>query len=153
MREYKFRGKDIKGDWYYGNLAILSKDLKANCTCIDAGYYISNSVGMPFAYAVRPETVGQYTGLKDKNGKEIWENDIMKMADSNWGYGGDYDKRNDGYIRYVVPSIAEMLKGEFECKYGSQYSMSVETEYLQGHEVIGNIHDNHELIERWRVKC
>jgi hypothetical protein len=67
MRKIKFRGMDVHGKWHYGNLAVISE----KCNSIDPGYYISNSVGMPFAYQVRPKTVNQYTGLKDKNSQEF----------------------------------------------------------------------------------
>ena len=64
---YLFRGKTIRGDWVRGLLA--SKD---------NNWYIGNKVGRPLAFEIRPESICQCTGLKDKNGKLIWENDIME---------------------------------------------------------------------------
>lgn len=79
MRTIKFRGMDIDGNWHYGNLAIVPK----NTANHKAGHYISNSAGMPFAYQVRPETVGQYSGYEDINGKEIYEGHVVCRAKDN----------------------------------------------------------------------
>jgi len=56
---------DIKGKWYYGLVC------KPTAGKFKGKTFISNSVGIPMAYEVRPETVGQFTGYKDRQGKEI----------------------------------------------------------------------------------
>lgn len=131
MREIKFRGKRIdNGEWAYGyyvggvstdNHSIVYAD-KENFYCQDE---------------VIPETVGQYTGLKDKTGTEIYEGDIMRYDDANYGYGGSYDKTHDGYKRTVIPSIPKMLGPDWDC----------ESYWIIEWEVIGNIHENPELLK------
>jgi len=80
LREIKFRGKCINGEWVAGLLSISQGTL----TQPEKGYYISNSVGMPWAYQVRPESVGQFTGKRDRNShKEIYEGQKVR---------GFYDK-------------------------------------------------------------
>ena len=78
----------------------------------------------------------QFTGLLDKNGKEIFEGDIIQHYDPNWGYGGKYDKINDGYI-YSEISFED---GCFCLK------DSVELYNYKEYEVIGNIYSNPELL-------
>ncbi|EAG3109644.1 hypothetical protein B6K91_11730 [Listeria monocytogenes] len=123
MREIEFRGQNINGHWAHGNLAIIKEKLDR----AEIGTYISNSAGAPFAYQVRPETIGQYTGLKDKNGKKIFEGDIC------WDeYGECYGvvKFEDAKFLYLWENIAEDL-----------------WEVADSIEIYGNIHENPELLE------
>lgn len=72
--EIKFRGLNDSGkNWYYGLLSI-SRGLQGQPK---VGYYISNRAGMPWAYKVIPETVGQYINVKDDDKKEIYKDDIL----------------------------------------------------------------------------
>jgi hypothetical protein len=135
MREILFRGKDIVGNWYAGNLAVLEKDLHMGATTVRAGSYISNSCGSPFAYQIRPETVGQFTGLLDKNRKKIFEGDIVLI-----------EGHSIGVIRYLSDEalFAVDLLSHLLSVGDTILSLSDTTsEYI---EVIGNIYDNPELL-------
>lgn len=79
MREILFKGQSINGEWFEGLLSI-SQGLTGQPP---KGSYISNKSGMPWAYNVRPETVCQFTGYFDKNGKRIFEGDILIYIASN----------------------------------------------------------------------
>jgi hypothetical protein len=123
MRPYKFRGLDLNGNWYYGNLTILT--IKVDH--LEKGSYISNSVGMPFAYAVRPETVTQFTGLEDKKGKEIYESDLV------------LDKRGD---------VLEVIwKGERYWGQRKKDGALYPVRYSNELEVLGNKYQNTELLK------
>lgn len=143
-REIKFRGQTISGDWVSGNLSHITKKLNN----VEAGYYISNSVGMPFAYQVRPETVGQFTGLYDKNKVEIYETDVAKRITSNC-----YSEETLGVIKYINGCFVFCYKTKIgECKSHMVKNNSFQdgNAYVTlnySYEVIGNIYDNKELIE------
>lgn len=141
MRTIKFRGKDKKtGEWFYGNL--YDKDTSGRthiCTtkkgCLD----------------IDPDTVGQYTGLKDKNNNDIYEGDIVRKKEIG-GYGLEYI----GVVRYY----------EKDCRFGIDFTdtdkfrkrvLFTEGEiqindgyctikYTLEYEILGNEFDNPELL-------
>lgn len=123
-RKIKFRGMEINGRWYIGNLSVIDTDLNGS---VKRGFYISNSIGSPFAYKIRPETVGQYTGLKDENGREIYEGDLL----------GEKEKAEvkfeDGAFRVRGYVIGEWL-GKMEMR---QIDANI----------IGNIYENPDLLK------
>lgn len=90
MERVFINGKWVKGRWLYGDL-MQDRDLN---TVFIAGYdYYTNEDGLqrePFQHDVIPETVGQYTGLNDRNGKRIFEGDIIREyfenLENEYGY-------------------------------------------------------------------
>lgn len=115
MRKIKFRGKDIlHKSWQYGSLA---KDEPQK-----AYYIIDNEYGR--GIDVDENTIGQYTGLKDKNGKEIYEGDIVYVASEDENAFILWDKET---ARYIIQFNG--WSADFDNYYGKEL------------EVIGNIYE------------
>ena len=128
MREILFRGKRMdNGEWIFGDLI---HEPWAYFIQVDTG---SGNERIRKRYAITEETVGQYTGLKDKNGKRIFEGDIISFF--NWG--GNVLKRAVVW----VPQL-----GRFSVFIDGALSVGVNP-ILGSHKVIGNIHDNPELMK------
>ncbi|MFZ3132711.1 MAG: YopX family protein [Desulfosporosinus sp.] len=127
-RELKFRGKRVdNGEWVYGwyiqryDTIFGQKDVMKHI--IDA--IVPSRVGAVIvSLKVIPETVGQYTGMHDKNGKEVYEKDICK---------------NDGGM--IGEVVFHDYSWMFKWRSGNYYPLG------QWVEVIGNIHDNPSLLE------
>lgn len=130
MRDILFRGKRVDNEeWALGYYCFRRKRRGAfGQTITEADHdthYIVTKDGN--CYEVNPETVGQYTGLTDKNGKKIFEGDIVKNS------------RDVGLLYYKEKNSAFTVKG---WEYG--YWLWHDKEDI---EVIGNIYDNPELLK------
>ena len=124
---YLFKAKTCNGEWVTGFLH-----------CKDDKWYISNKAGSPFAYEVRPDTICQCTGLKDKNGKLIWENDIVGYWDTYSTENGQAEVDCDGKVVWDDETISFQVTNRL---YAESY------EVLDECSVFGNIFDNPELLE------
>ena len=131
MREILFRGKRAdNGEWVEGYYVNINSDLHY----IYTGYAETDVDSIyPDCFAVIPETVRQYTGLCDKNGKKIFEGDILRER-----YGEHMHE--DFYMEYVKSSAG------FHAIYIPTRQIKFSFYYGAG-EVIGNIHDNPELLK------
>lgn len=145
MRTIKFKAKGIKkGEWIVGDLLHTMNRICIHPEC-------SFNRQQCYLIAVDPETVCQYTGLKDKKGKEIYEGDVLRS--DSYPYSCLEDDERDNYFAVV-----------FYCEDGASFTTvtaknpesnvggisdgicdDVSREKMKQFEVVGNIHD-----EEWQ---
>ncbi len=127
MREILFRGKrKDNGEWVYGNYAFTDNNEKQH-------FIFKNKA---FEFEVDPKTVGQYTGLIDKNDKKIFEGDILRVA---------YHPEQDVIIEWSDGSFGfRRANKPKDCVYSNVRYMQNAMRRLK---IIGNIYDNTELLE------
>lgn len=145
---FLFRGKrKDNGEWVYGGIYYQKSDeVKDKAVYIIGGSL--NDVGC--AYEVIPETIGQCTGLKDKNGKLIFEGGILKGFSYPFLSDGEYNyyavvvwlENSPAFGIYTIKNPKSKVRG----------ISSGNTEYMSewdsnNWEVIGNVYDNPELLE------
>jgi hypothetical protein len=131
MREIIFRGKCQTGEWVFGG--FLNRNGKPEIVDWDR----AEEGDFTFTTPVDHETIGQYTGLKDKNGKMIFDGDILQ---------GDDDIEDDVFH---VARIGQSDENRYECFLdfnGDNTCWMPFTRYFNRMEIIGNIHDQKEDV-------
>ena len=129
MREIIFKAKRIdNGEWVEGLLTVMWGQ-----------YHIINPNDENTAYPIDTETICQYTGLTDKNGRKIWENDIVFVTDG------------DGCSGQIDTGVGEIdfLEGLWYISGRVQNSLYDINRCFQI-EITGNVFDNPELLEKAR---
>ena len=130
MRTIRFRGRDSNGEWHYGDLehSPVGKFCRIH-EYWDNGIYKGQ-------VDVDPETVGQFTGLCDLHGKEVYEGDIVRFRVSDNRY-----KRNPRYITKTIRYDNRLARFEAD----GIFWINLSSDRI---EVVGNIHDDKNLLEK-----
>lgn len=127
MREISFRAKTEQGEWLYG---FYHNETSIESNASDRKVTRHHIYTQDFDKFVIHETVGQFTGLKDRNGEKIFDGDILQ----------EYSGEDRGYIRYdeddgMYYLVVDNVLHDFSTCNSKWY------------EIIGNIHDNPELLK------
>ena len=132
MREILFRGKrKDNGEWVKGGYFHLNGEEPLHIVVDGSGIY----------HTVDPDSIGEFTGLTDKNGRRIFEGDIVAQS---WY---DFDEPADDCFGEVIFSVADCSFSVLCFDKSAIMSMGKGCAYHWEVEVIGNINDNPELLE------
>lgn len=130
-RTIKFRGKRLdNGEWVYGDLEYnRAKNIARIHTYDEDGEYL-------IQHSVDPATIGQFTGLLDKNGKEIYEGDILMLGSSDAGICE---------VKWNESQLAFCIRFYYERNLGTR-PLGAWARDGKNIAILGNIHDNPELL-------
>lgn len=133
MREIRFRGKEYTGDWITGGYVQ-----KRGVPHIVA-HIVDRGVDEWRAIPIIPATVGQFTGLLDKTGKEIYEGDVLQTErfGKDDGQGHNFSGKENFQVVFE--------HGAYRIKHGVRKLLLVDGSY---YNVIDNVHDAPELLEK-----
>jgi uncharacterized phage protein (TIGR01671 family) len=129
-RKIKFRGKEIEtGKWIYG--AFVPDALEGSNDLVSWGFIrnYNREIHKMQTIEVDRETVGQYTGLRDKNGKEVYEGDIIRWDEKEWG-----------------EPFSEIVTWDYEL-----FAIR-KSDWKEYCEVAGNIYGNPELSQKQKLE-
>ena len=144
MREILFRGKSFDNKWRYGSL-LVDTYYEANLKDLNRPKeikvcqirYQDGWSSKPKQIEVNCNTIGQYTGLKDKNGNEIFEGDIIIYTNNQNGVY-EIGKKMKGFIVFDEYNQCYISRNNFQ--------KDMNWQYAENFEVIGNIYDKPELL-------
>ena len=130
MREILFRGKNIYNDWIYGYLCqhrgepVMDNNgmvlegsdyyIRDWAEKIDTGFYGCN-------YKVRPSTVGQFTGLTDKNGKKVFEDDVIYIGKTEYYIGKEIYEESEALVMFCFDAFIADSNADFLLVWNGSY--------------------------------